>query len=224
MPAVPPLPQTGETPLRLTPRLGVHWIGKMLGTTLGMTGFFVAYFWVLHHPASAVTVMPLTFLDRWIPFQPLTLPLYLSLWVYVSLAPALLVDRRELISYGLVAIIISVIGLGIFYFWPTAVPVPDINWAQHPSVSFLKAVDASGNVCPSLHVAFAVFTGIWFQRILTQMRLPAAWRWANWLWCLGIVYSTIAIRQHVALDVLAGVALGAVAGLLHLRLLTRRTR
>jgi membrane-associated phospholipid phosphatase len=32
----------------------------------------------------------------------------------------------------------------------------------------------------------------------------------NWIWCLGILYSTVATRQHVFLDVLAGAALGAV--------------
>jgi membrane-associated phospholipid phosphatase len=39
----------------------------------------------------------------------------------------------------------------------------------------------------------------------------------NWLWCLGILYSTVAIRQHVALDVLAGAGLGAAVAVVHLR-------
>ena len=39
----------------------------------------------------------------------------------------------------------------------------------------------------------------------------------NWLWCLGILYSTVAIRQHVVLDVLAGAGLGAVVAAVHLR-------
>ena len=43
-------------------------------------------------------------------------------------------------------------------------------------------------------------------------------RVANWLWCLGILYSTIATRQHVAIDVAAGAVLGAVVAVCHLRL------
>ena len=39
----------------------------------------------------------------------------------------------------------------------------------------------------------------------------------NGLLCLGILYSTVAIRQHVVLDVLAGAGLGAIAAGLHLR-------
>ncbi len=161
--------------------------------------------------------MPLTAVDRLIGFRPAALPLYLSLWFYVSLAPALLIVRRELVSYSLAAIGLSAIGLGIFLLWPTAVPRPDVDWSQHPTVAMLKSADATGNACPSLHVAFAVFTAIWFARLLRQMEAGRFVRALNWLWCVGILYSTIAIRQHVSLDVLAGAVLGAAVAVVHLR-------
>ena len=195
------------------------WLAKMLGTTFGMTVFFVVYFQLLRHPLYPPTIVPFTAVDRLIGFRPEALPLYLSLWFYVSLAPALLINRRELVSYGLAAIALSVIGLGIFLFWPTAVPRPDVDWSQHPAFAFLKSVDASGNACPSLHVAFAVFTAVWLRRILRQMGAGRVVRALNWLWCLGILYSTVAIRQHVALDVLTGTVLGATVAVVHLRLL-----
>jgi membrane-associated phospholipid phosphatase len=200
-------------------RVRTWWLAKMLGTTLGMTAFFVVYFQLLRHPLYPVTTVPLTAVDRLVGFRPEALPLYFSLWFYVSLAPALLIDRRELVSYGLAAVGLSVIGLGIFFFWPTAVPRPEVDWAQHPAFAFLKSVDASGNACPSLHVAFAVFTAVWFERLWRQMGAGRIVRALNWLWCLGILYSTIAIRQHVFLDVLAGAALGAIVAVVHLRLL-----
>lgn len=203
-------------------RLLLWWPAKMLGTTLGMTAFFAAYFWVLRHPHFPVALMPLTVVDQLIGFFPEALPLYLSLWIYVSLAPALLIDRRELFSYGIAALALSLLGLGIFFFWPTAVPPPDLDWSQHhPAFGLLKSVDASGNACPSLHVAFAVFTAIWFERLLRQMRGSRLLRALNWLWCLGILYSTIAIRQHVALDVLAGAILGVFVAAAHLGWLQR---
>jgi membrane-associated phospholipid phosphatase len=197
-------------------RMMISWPVKIIGTTLVMTGFFLAYFWVLNHPFFPVTTMPLTAIDRLIPFQPDTLPLYFSLWFYVSLAPALLADRREIISYGPVAVGMSAIGLGIFLLWPTTVRWPDIDWSQHPAFAFLKSVDAAGNACPSLHVAFAVFTAIWLGRLLRQMGAGKIVRAFNWLWCLGILYSTVAIRQHVVLDVLAGAGLGVIVALLHM--------
>jgi membrane-associated phospholipid phosphatase len=192
---------------------------KCIGTTLGMTAFFVVYFWLLHHPFFPITIMSLTAVDRWIPFQPGALGLYISLWFYVSLAPALLTERRELLSYLLAAAALSVVGLGIFLFWPTAVPVLAQDWPQPSFLFTLKRVDASGNACPSLHVAFAVFTACWFQRLLREMGAGPVARALNWLWCLGILYSTIATRQHVALDVLAGAVLGAVVAAVHLRLI-----
>jgi membrane-associated phospholipid phosphatase len=49
---------------------------------------------------------------------------------------------------------------------------------------------------------------------MRQMRVPRGLHLLSALWCAGIIYSTIATRQHVALDVLAGVALAlVVAGL-----------
>jgi len=200
----------------------IWWPAKMLGTSVGMALFFVTYFWLLRHPLYPVTLMPLTAVDRWIGFQPWTLPLYLSLWVYVSLVPALIVDRRELISCGGAWVALSVVGLGIFLLWPTAVPPADVNWSQHPSLAFLKAADAAGNACPSLHVAFAVFSAVWLGRLLRAMRAGPVARTLNWLWGLGILYSTIATRQHVSLDVLAGVALGALVAAGHLWWLGRR--
>jgi membrane-associated phospholipid phosphatase len=193
------------------------WPAKMIGMTAGMTLFFAAYFCVLRHPLFPVTIMPITAVDRFIRFQPEALPLYLSLWFYVSLVPVLLVERRELVSYALAAAGISVVGLGIFLLWPTAVNWPDADWSQYPAFAFLQSVDASGNVCPSLHVAFAVFTAIWLGRLLRRMGAGCGVCAFNWLWCLGILYSTIAIRQHVILDVLAGAGLGMAAALMHRR-------
>ena len=99
---------------QLGSRLRTRWVAKCLGTTLGMTAFFVVYFWLLHHPFFPITIMPVTAVDRWIAFAPNALGLYVSLWIYVSLAPALLTERRELISYLLATTVLSVIGLGIF--------------------------------------------------------------------------------------------------------------
>lgn len=200
-------------------RVRCAWFAKMTATTLGISGFFVAYFWVLHHPRFPLTVMPLTALDRWVEFRPEALPVYLSLWLYVSLAPALLKSLRELASFGLAALALSAIGLGIFMLWPTATPSFDIDWSRHPSIQFLKTVDVASNACPSLHVAFAVFTALWLERLLLEMHSGMALRVLNALWCLGILYSTLATRQHVVIDVVAGAALGGIVAAVHLRAL-----
>ena len=194
-----------------------HVALKGIGTTFFIGLFFGAYLYLLKNPAYPITVMPITLLDRLIGFQPQALFLYLSLWVYVSLPPALLATRRELYGYGLAIAGTCLAGLIVFYFWPTAVPAANIDWAQYPDVDFLKSMDASGNACPSLHVATAVFSGIWLHHLLRRLGAPQWVLVFNVAWCIGIVYSTLATRQHVAVDVLAGLVLGGLAACLSLR-------
>jgi membrane-associated phospholipid phosphatase len=141
--------------------------------------------------------------------------------VYVSLAPAFLKNFRELFSYGMATLAMSIAGLGIFLLWPTAVPAFEAGVATNPALSVLKGVDLAANACPSLHVSFAVFTGIWLARLLREVGAPLAAHYFNWLWCAGIVYSTLATRQHVVLDVVGGTVLGAVVAWLHLTLMRR---
>jgi membrane-associated phospholipid phosphatase len=221
------LPHLGEQALKNSPQapwyrqiaavIIQHGVLKGIGTPLFIGLFFGAYFYVLKTPAYPITVMPLTWLDRMIGFQPQAMPLYVSLWVYVSLPPALLATRRELYRYGMAMAGTCLVGLIAFYFWPTAVPAADIDWARYPEVGFLKNVDAAGNAFPSLHVATAIFSGVWLDHLLRRFGAPLWSLLFSWMWCIGIIYSTLATRQHVAVDVWAGLMLGGVAAWLSLR-------
>jgi len=185
------------------------WL-KGVGISAFMTLFFTAYLHLLKNPSGATFVMPLTAVDHWIAFNPWGLPFYLSLWVYTSIAPGLLAQRLDLIRYGVAVGSVCLFGLACFYFFPTAVPAVDLVWSGSAGFDFLKKVDSAGNAFPSLHVASAVFSGVWIHRELRDMH---AARWAlvaNGLWCAAIVYSTMMTKQHVALDVLGGLILGGV--------------
>lgn len=198
----------------LADRIKPHFIFKALGTSAFMTVFFTAYIYLLKSPSGPVTVMPLTAVDQWIPFEPWALPIYLSLWVYVSLPPALMQTREEVVDFGGRIGLLCLIGLLIFYAWPNAVPAPNIDWALYPGASMLKGVDAAGNACPSLHVATAVFSGLWLEWSVPRTRKGHAFRWCNLVWCVAIAYSTLATKQHVAVDVVCGAVLGCVMALL----------
>lgn len=191
----------------------------MLGTIAYMTVFMCVYFWLLKYPLYPVTIMPLNRLDRLIGFQPWGLIPYATLWLYISLVPALLHIQREMAPYLSAVTLLSVIGFAIFLFWPTAIPRPGIDWALHPSFEFLKSVDTSGNACPSLHVAFAVLTVLWLHRLLTQIGAPLILRLLNICWCMLIAWSTLATKQHVALDLETGAVLGLAVAVLHLHVL-----
>lgn len=203
------------TDLRLLlTRMTAHSLLKTVGVTAFIVVFFLAYFRLLHSPIFPVTVMPLTPLDHWIPFTPTTLIIYLSLWLYVPLAPVMLPTKRELYACGWEAGGVALVGLGIFLFWPTTIPAPAIDWSDHPRFEFLKTIDASGNACPSLHVAFAVFTAIRVHGTLSAIGISSRVRVANWLWCVAIIYSTLSTKQHVVVDALAGALLGVLGGTL----------
>ena len=189
-------------------RMRRHFWLKTFGFTAFMSLFFIAYFHILRQPAYAVTLMPLTTVDRLIGFQPLALPVYLSLWFYVGIAPMLLRQVRELIVYSMWMTALCVAGLAVFYFWPTAAPPHSVDLAKYPAFAVLQGVDAAGNAFPSLHVATAVFTAGWVDHLLRELRAGRAMRILNWSWLLLISYSTLAIKQHVLLDLIAGWAFG----------------
>lgn len=203
---------------RAAARLVHLWVFKAAGTALFMVLFFYSYFEVLHAPIGVVTLMPLTWVDDWIAFWPPAFYLYASLWVYTSLVPALQPSLVRLVAYGCGIGALCLSGLVIFSFFPTAVPYEFSTWFIDPSLSLLRSLDLAGNACPSLHVATAVFTAMAMHRLLTELQAPPWLQQASRLWCALIVYSTMAIKQHVLWDVLAGLALGVLFGWLYSRL------
>lgn len=210
--------------LQIFTRMKSHFVLKLTGITLFMWVFFAGYLYLLKNPFFPVTMMPLTELDIVVGFKPDTLFLYVSLWLYVTLPAGLQATRRELIYYALAVGALCVAGLACFLFWPTAVPAANIDWEQNFGFSILKGVDAAGNACPSLHVATAVFSAVWLNRLLFEVGAPRIVRVFNWAWCVGIAYSTLATKQHVAVDMVAGATMGMLAAGLSLTQLTWLTR
>lgn len=218
-----PLPANDELPWQrqATLRLSTLWLLKACGTAAFMPLFFWGYFGVLQYPLFPATVMPLTVVDVWVPFTPAAFGFYVSLWIYVSLPPALLPDRRQVFAYGSWIAALCLCGLAIFWLWPTAVPRADIDWAAHPEMALIKDIDLAGNACPSLHVATAVFSAVWLGHLLKGIGAPSLLAVSSWLLCAAIVWSTLATRQHVFLDVLAGAVLGLLFAALSLRSIAR---
>ena len=206
-------PWTAELGLRLRR----HFLVKLVGSTAFTWLFFIGYFHLLRHPAYAVAAMPLTALDRLIPFQPQALFVYFSLWLYVGVAPGLQLTFRELLVYGLWVGALCLTGLGLFYVWPTAVPPLLLDVSGFAGFQVLQGVDAAGNACPSMHVAVAIFAALRIEHVLRHAHAPRALRALNIVWFAAIAWSTLATKQHVVLDVAAGALLGAAFALPSLR-------
>ena len=191
-------------------RLSHHWHLKSLGTASFMAAFFYAYFAILHAPAYPVTIMGTTRIDDWIPFWPSAFYIYASLWVYTSLVPALQPNFSRLVVYGFGIGLLCLTGLVFFFFFPTAVPYASADWFNAPALVVLRKFDMTGNAFPSLHVASAIFTAICLHLQLKTMACPLWVKTTSWVWCAFIVYSTLAIKQHVLWDALAGGLLGVM--------------
>jgi membrane-associated phospholipid phosphatase len=222
LPVTPAAPQRWA--VELAWRIRYHLLLKSVGITAFTWLFFIAYFHLLRHPAHAITVMPLTALDRAIAFEPQALPAYVSLWLYVGIAPGLQRSVRALIVYGLWIGALCLSGLGLFYVWPTAVPATTLDVSGWPGFALLQGVDASGNACPSMHVAVAIFSALWIESLLRTVGAPGALRWLNAAWFVAIAYSTLAIKQHVVIDVVTGALLGGAFAWASLRSSPRTPR
>jgi hypothetical protein len=168
-------------------RVRTLWVTKMIGTTLGISGFFVLYFWVMHSTAGHAVTVPMTPMDGWIGVSELALVPYASLWLYVSLAPAFAANMAALRMYVAVALAMAAIGLVTYWVFPTTTPGFGIDWSEYPALRILKASDLGANAFPSLHVAFAAYTMVVIDGQLQSLNAPRWARGANWLWCVASV-------------------------------------
>jgi membrane-associated phospholipid phosphatase len=199
----------------LSARAGLEWLERT-ALTLGLVIFFIAgYFGVglSRNPADAGDLQ--TFLDDQIPF------IARSVWIYLLIFPAALLPlfvvrcrrlfRRTALAYG-VAIAVSLICF-------TAIPITaarlrpvtamlELTKASDWAVSVLYSLDPPYNLFPSLHVSIAVLAAF------------SAWKAARLygtvaLSCLAfVIASTCTVKQHVVLDAVGGIVLGALAGAL----------
>lgn len=190
---------------------------SLVGTTVFNALFFVGYFHVQQHPPHMPITIPAIALDRLISYQPQLLWAYVSLWIYVGAGPGLQRSFSEVAAYTLWMAALCVTGLGIFHFWPTQVPPLSHDAATNSGLSLLHRLDETGNACPSMHVATATFTLLRLDEVFRSVRAPLLLRLANSAWFIVIVYSTLALKQHMALDVAAGALLGLLFVLLSLR-------
>ena len=193
-----------EMALRIRANLGLKVV---LGIVL-TGGIWATYLWVQRHPFFPVTAMQVTRLDRMIPFLPGTVYLYESLWLFMPIAPWLMLSRDDLVRYTQALTLVSLAGFAVFVLFPTSCPRPEALQDVNALYRALIRVDNELNAFPSLHAAFAVFHGaccrVVFGRGPRHMRIR---RFLS-IWAAGIVASTLLTKQHVVLDALAGALLG----------------
>jgi membrane-associated phospholipid phosphatase len=188
-----------------------HWKLKLWLLVLVPLGLSIPFRALEAWPLFPVRIYPQIWLDRMIPFLPSAAWFYLSCFVYAATAGLLVANRRECWRFCWIMVGMGLIANAVFLIHPTAVPprpvVPDQPYA------FVVGHDGPGNGCPSLHVAFSVFAAFVAHDWLSRFRARRSLRLLSWAWALAVSLSTIAIRQHLAIDFLWGALLGLAGGI-----------
>ncbi|MCC6907102.1 MAG: phosphatase PAP2 family protein [Phycisphaerales bacterium] len=177
-----------------------------LAWTCGLAlAFLVIYAGTNWYTSTRVDVGILRFeWEQRLPFiQPFIVP-YMSIDALFLLAPFLCRTRRELKIHGVRILAITAIAGVCFLLLPLQLADvrPDLTGVTGWSFELLKSFDRPFNMCPSLHVAYAIVLWELYRR-----------RAGGWLlavvniWFVLIVVSVLFVRQHYLVDALAGASL-----------------
>jgi membrane-associated phospholipid phosphatase len=167
--------------------------------------YFIPQRWQFATPVE----LPLTALDRAIPFWPASGLVYFGAFVFLLATFFALRDRERVTRFLYANVLAQVIAMLVFLFWPTlypreAFPLPDsASTLGAALVNYVRATDAPVNCLPSLHVSTATLC------VLT-------WRGSRWFGAALVIgpllaLSTLTFKQHYVADVLTGAMLGACA-------------
>ncbi|EPR3505893.1 phosphatase PAP2 family protein [Serratia marcescens] len=169
---------------------------------------------------GAGTLLPLSALDRAIPFNPAAIWLYLSFFLIVPAGYLLAPLQR--IKWLTLAMQLTALGAGAVYLlWPTTMAYPQ-NEGVGISAQLLAAltqVDSPQNCLPSLHMALTVLA-VWALSDGERKVRTALWM----LWGVAIAFSILQLRRHLFVDLAGGALLALFAGWLALRIKALRRR
>jgi fatty acid desaturase/membrane-associated phospholipid phosphatase len=168
----------------------------------------VPYFTIQRHPFFSATLIPLTPIDRALPFWEPAILLYLSLYFLLALPLLLARDRQNLCQMAFGFGWIAAISHSLFLVWPTAVPaLASATQGTSPIIRLVLAADSNWNACPSLHASLAIYCALCSAHLLKNRKSKVA----IWMWTLLVLASTLLAKRHVVLDLCMGAALGFAA-------------
>ena len=179
----------------------------------------VAYFTIQRTIIFPTRSMPLSWFDRAIPFQSGWVCVYVSLYLLNPIGPLFTRSRTDLFRYTRGILFLFVSGLFCFLLFPVAGPRP--TGTQGPWLyDHLILVDRAYNSFPSLHAACAVYAVLYAAYASGDSSRPMlrkVFLGLAWLWVALILYSTVATRQHFAIDLPPGIFLAWLAQRIFLR-------
>jgi membrane-associated phospholipid phosphatase len=192
--------------------------GKMSRTTrlLYLLGFLFLYcssYFITQAVIKTSEFALLTEIDKSIPFMPE------HVWIYHTLLPAIvitmtvLVNKQKMFFNVFWASIVCAVTLNLFYvMFPVFYPRPELIPATLSELvlELTHRIDGAHNTFPSGHVTFAwlMFLGVAHVKETVS---TFGIRLLYFLWSIGVMLSTLTLKQHFIADVVAGVALATIS-------------
>lgn len=195
----------------------------------GWIVYFIMYFLTENLiPASSCHVMH-CFIDDLIPFNEIFVIFYVSWYLLIvgSLLYFMLYNIESFKNLSKYIIITQVVAVMVYIVYPSRQDLRPEVFADDnlltQLVGLLYTADTNTGVCPSLHVAYSLgIASVWVKEKDVSILIRAFVVVLAVLICL----STMFIKQHSAVDVIAALPLGLLAEILvfHTDLLRRRRR
>jgi membrane-associated phospholipid phosphatase len=201
-------------------RAALVWIGgrlrallaAKLGITVALTALFCACWYLIpRHLVVPPRTLPLTDLERSLPFVEGWVYVYLSVGLFNIVAPYLTMSRSLLQRHVWGFTAITAASFVCFVLFPVEVPAPT-GRATTLLYGFVLA-DTRLNNFPSLHASYTVYGLLYWMHILPEIP-PRAARHLTAIvvaaWGAALILSALFLKQHCLADLAAGGALGGL--------------
>ncbi len=189
--------------------------GHLLLPLLYAPFYILTFIWLENRPVTQLHIIEME-IDKYIPFcEYFIIPYYL--WFgYIALTVitfAFLPKRRDYYRLCLMLGTGMTVFLFISYIWPNGLMLrpkvlPRDNFCTD-LVRLLQKADTSTNVFPSIHCYNSIVANaaIWKNDILSKKK----WiKWSSLTLCILVLLSTLFLKQHSLMDLLASVIMFVV--------------
>lgn len=147
-------------------------------------------------------------LDAQIPFVPWTVLIYFGCYVFwvINYVIGCRQDQKEAFRFISADFLAKLVCLLCFLIFPTTNTRPAVEGASlwDELMRMLYRMDAADNLFPSIHCLTSYFC---FIAVRNNEKIPRWYKIASFFITVSICISTLTTKQHVWIDVIAGVAL-----------------
>jgi len=150
--------------------------------------------------------------DDYIPFVPWTIVIYLGCYLFwiANYIMGCRQEREKAFRFLSADVLAKLVCLICFIVFPTTNtrPVIEGNSIWEEGMRLLYHMDAADNLFPSIHCLTSSFC---FIAVRENERIPKWYKGASFLMAVSVYISTLTTKQHVLIDVAAGIALSEVS-------------